>query len=524
MLRTLILALLLLANGLLDLSTAEGQQKFQALLEAPSIPVPVDLPLLMAERLSDVIRVSREAGFEVDLARILADAISPDRLLGAEAACLGVSSRAAPAELREALRQSVKTASKAPEGYRPFIKELRAALAESLSEDAANVELLGAETPQQAWERTRDPAVLLAAVRRGRREDLEWILSLDDDTADHPSDGLDEILEATRVLLGVPRPHPLMRPLHEHLLTVDLLNESLDREHSAVTARNAGIIEELAQLQHVALYLGREAPQQRFAALSPSQKSIARHLERGVEAAKPVDSNGSPAELSIILTEDELRENADFMNNCTYSIHSGGLFRERDRRKILLALTGNFGEGNRKYNVMLLRDDNGVWGFGEINGPKNQISATARDAVKRSLEPLLAGQSGRETPGRAPVVEVRALPPIPRPEPRQTVRSAPTVAAPVPAPELPFLSTDLRELYLYADQYVTRLAVDPRGDVHYVVFRTLHLAPLESLANMRDVCARIYAVLDHQYRIDLIRQSAAHELFWNGVQREATRN
>jgi hypothetical protein len=86
------------------------------------------------------------------------------------------------------------------------------------------------------------------------------------------------------------------------------------------------------------------------------------------------------------------------------------------------------------------------------------------------------------------------------------------------------LSTDLRELYLYADQYVTRLAADPRGDVHYVVFRTLHLAPLESLANMRDVCARIYAVLDRQYRIDLIRQSAAHELFWNGVQREATRN
>jgi hypothetical protein len=259
-------------------------------------------------------------------------------------------------------------------------------------------------------------------------------------------------------------------------------------------------------------------------------------LERGVEAAKPVDSNGSPAELSIILTEDELRENGDSMANCTHSIHSGSLFRVRDRRKILLALTGNFGEGNRKYNVMLLRADNGVWGFGEINGFKNHVAGkrllgtptpeqlAILNQVKRSLEPLLAGQSVRETRERAPVVEVRALPPVPRPEPRSAARRASTVTAPVPAPELPLLPDDLRELCLYADQYVTRMAADPRGDVHYVVFRTLHLTPLENLQSMRDVCARIYVVLDRQYRVDLTRQSAAHELFWNGVQRAATRN
>lgn len=516
---------LLLANGILDLSTAEGQQKFHALLEAPSIPVPVDLPLLVAERLSAVIRASREAGFEVDLVGILADAISPDRLLGAEAACLVVSSRAAPAELREAVRQSVKTEGNAPKGYRPFIKELRAALAESSSEDAANVEPPGAETPQQAWERTRDPAVLLAAVRRGRREDLEWILSFGDDAADSTPEGIDEILEATRVLLGVPRPHPLMRPLHEHLLTVDLINESRYREHVAATLREVGIIEELAQLQNVALHLGREVSRKRFAALSPSQESLARHLERGVEARKPVDSKGSPVELSIILTEEELYENADSMVNCTYDMHNEGLFRNRERKKILLALTGNFGEGKKKYNVMLHRGADGVWVFGEINGFKNLVAGrklfgtptpeqlAILNQVKRSLAPLLTGQNGKTTPERAPDVRIVTLPPVPRPEPRPAV-----------APELSLLPDDFRELCAHADQYVARLAADPRGDVHYVVFRTLHLAPLTNLYRMRSVCARIYAVLDRQYRVDLTRQSTAHELFWDGVQREATRN
>jgi hypothetical protein len=518
-------AALLLANGLLDLNTAEGQQKFQALLDAPSIPVPVQLPLLVTERLGNLVRISREAGFEVDLVRILADAISPDRLLSGEAAVLVASSQAVPAQLCEALRQSVKTARKAPEGYQSFVKEIRAALTEPSAEDAtgtdANTSILGSKTAQQAWELTRDPATLREAVRRGRREDLDWIRALGDDPENPPPDGLDEILEATRVLLGVPRPHPLMRPLHEHLLTVDLLNESLDREHGAVTPRNAGIIEELAQLQHLTLYLGREAPQQRFAALSPSQKSIARHLERGVAAAKPVDSTGSPAELSVILTVDELRENAGFMNNCTYSMHSGSLFRERDRRKILLALTGNFGKGNRKYNVMLLRGGDGVWVFGEINGPKNQISTTERAAVMRGLEPLLAGQSGRETPGRAPVVEVRALPSVARP----AERPAAGADRAAPAPELPVLSDTLEDLRTHIEQYIARMVAEPLSDAHHYVYRALLRANSDDLENMRDVCVRLFAVLNRSYRIDLLRSASERsQRFWHQILRETGRN
>lgn len=63
---------------------------------------------------------------------------------------------------------------------------------------------------------------------------------------------------------------------------------------------------------------------------------------------------------------------------------------------------------------------------------------------------------------------------------------------------------------------------DEANNEHSTVFWAFYKADVKALEEVREVCVRLYAVLDRQHRIDLIRQGAERQRFWNGVLKDST--
>jgi hypothetical protein len=81
----------------------------------------------------------------------------------------------------------------------------------------------------------------------------------------------------------------------------------------------------------------------------------------------------------------------------------------------------------------------------------------------------------------------------------------------------------LKNLTAKVDFFETELAkgIDVAKAEHHVVFDTFANADLTELAAMRDVCVRLFRVLGVHLRIDLVRQGADRQRFWNGILMEA---
>ena len=77
----------------------------------------------------------------------------------------------------------------------------------------------------------------------------------------------------------------------------------------------------------------------------------------------------------------------------------------------------------------------------------------------------------------------------------------------------------LRQIVAQADLYESELAKgkDEAPMEHATVFMAFYKADVTQLEEVRDVCVRLYKLLDRQHRIDLIRQGGERQRFWNGV-------
>jgi MoxR-like ATPase len=81
----------------------------------------------------------------------------------------------------------------------------------------------------------------------------------------------------------------------------------------------------------------------------------------------------------------------------------------------------------------------------------------------------------------------------------------------------------LKAIVAKVDEYHELLAAgkDENPMEHAAVFMAFYKADLKQLDAAKDVCVRLYAVLDRQHKIDLIRQGGDRQRFWNQVLTEA---
>lgn len=77
----------------------------------------------------------------------------------------------------------------------------------------------------------------------------------------------------------------------------------------------------------------------------------------------------------------------------------------------------------------------------------------------------------------------------------------------------------LKQVVANVDQYAEELALgkDESPMEHATVFMAFYKADVSQLEEVRDVCARLFGLLDRQHRIDLIRQGGDRQKFWNSV-------
>lgn len=250
-------AAILVSNGLLDPHTEEGGKLLDSFFAAQSVPLPVSVPQVLTTDLKDLVERSRAAGIEVDLVKVLADAVRPERVLWPEGALLIAGSGAASPEMLAAIRALV-TLDPIPETYAPWAEQIREALdkenttALSLppgdlkdpeNEQGGDPSATLARTQEvfdalaEAMAQTREgepsfrelPAAERTDIRRGvaagmlkdgRAEYLEFLAEFEG------VEGLDEIGRVARVLRGDMFPYPVERALVEHMLTVDVYNET----------------------------------------------------------------------------------------------------------------------------------------------------------------------------------------------------------------------------------------------------------------------------------------------------------
>jgi MoxR-like ATPase len=81
----------------------------------------------------------------------------------------------------------------------------------------------------------------------------------------------------------------------------------------------------------------------------------------------------------------------------------------------------------------------------------------------------------------------------------------------------------LKAIVAKVDEYESLLAAgkDESPMEHAAVFMAFYKADLKQLEAAKDVCVRLYRVLDRQHKIDLIRQGGDRQRFWNQVLTEA---
>jgi MoxR-like ATPase len=82
----------------------------------------------------------------------------------------------------------------------------------------------------------------------------------------------------------------------------------------------------------------------------------------------------------------------------------------------------------------------------------------------------------------------------------------------------------LRQIVANVVQYEEELAKgkDEASMEHATVFMAFYKADIPQLEEVRDICVRLYKLLDRQHRIDLIRQGGERQKFWNEVLTQST--
>jgi len=77
----------------------------------------------------------------------------------------------------------------------------------------------------------------------------------------------------------------------------------------------------------------------------------------------------------------------------------------------------------------------------------------------------------------------------------------------------------LRQIVAQVDHYAEELAKgkDESPMEHATVFMAFYKADVPQLEEVEDVCNRLYALLDRQHRIDLLRQGGERQKFWNKI-------
>jgi MoxR-like ATPase len=77
----------------------------------------------------------------------------------------------------------------------------------------------------------------------------------------------------------------------------------------------------------------------------------------------------------------------------------------------------------------------------------------------------------------------------------------------------------LKQIVAGVEMYADELAKgkDEAAMEHATVFMAFYKADIAQLTEVRDVCVRLYRLLDRQHRIDLIRQGGDRQKFWNSV-------
>ena len=83
----------------------------------------------------------------------------------------------------------------------------------------------------------------------------------------------------------------------------------------------------------------------------------------------------------------------------------------------------------------------------------------------------------------------------------------------------------LKAIVADVDRYEEELkkGKDEASTEHSTVFWAFYKADVAAPEAVREVCVRLYAVLDRQHRIDLIRQGAERQRFWNGVLKDSSK-
>jgi MoxR-like ATPase len=81
----------------------------------------------------------------------------------------------------------------------------------------------------------------------------------------------------------------------------------------------------------------------------------------------------------------------------------------------------------------------------------------------------------------------------------------------------------LKAIVAKVDEYEVLLEAgkDENPMEHAAVFMAFYKADLKQLENAKDVCIKLYGVLDRQHKIDLIRQGGDRQRFWNSVLTDA---
>lgn len=250
-------AAILVSNGLINPHTEEGGKILDSFLAAQSVPLPVSVPQVLTENLRDLVERSRAAGIEVDLVKVLADAVRPERVLWPEGALLIAGSDATSPAMLAAIRALV-TRDPVPAAYAPWAEQIREAL------NNADTKALPSSRGDQGDhddEQGSDPSESLTRVQETFNEMVEEVAHAregEPSLMDLPADervgvrqsvarrmledgratyleflaefegveGLDEIGRVARILRGDMFPHPVEQALVEHMLTVDVLNET----------------------------------------------------------------------------------------------------------------------------------------------------------------------------------------------------------------------------------------------------------------------------------------------------------
>lgn len=83
----------------------------------------------------------------------------------------------------------------------------------------------------------------------------------------------------------------------------------------------------------------------------------------------------------------------------------------------------------------------------------------------------------------------------------------------------------LKAIVADVEQYEADLSLgkDEFPMEHATVFMAFLKADVAALEKVREVCVRLYRVLDRQHRIDLIRQGGERQRFWNGVLQDSAK-